>query len=55
MVTIDDHRYRSIYYQDSLRDAIQVIIRKLDEKIESNTKSHQKRLSSDRATDFTKK
>jgi len=35
----DGQRHRSTYYQDSLRDAIQVIIRKLDEKIESTSRS----------------
>ena len=48
----DEQKYRSIYYQDSLRDAIQVIIRKLDEKIEVNNKSYQKLFSNDKVTDF---
>ena len=30
-----EQTFKSLHYQDSLRDAIQVIIKKLDEKIES--------------------
>lgn len=32
-------KHPSTYYQDSMREAIQVIIRKLDEKIEATSKS----------------
>ena len=34
-----EQTFKSLYYQDSLREAIQVIIRKLDEKIESTNHS----------------
>ena len=34
-----EQTFKSLHYQDSLRDAIQVIIKKLDEKIESTNQS----------------